>query len=109
MKEKVAIIGSGLGGMASAIRLKSRGYDVTVFEKNHQVGGKMGEIHAQGYRYDTGPSVFTMPGLVDQLFNDWYFIRCYVPYKSHYFYSSSSLTIFFLGLTRNFFPYLYQK
>ena len=70
MKEKVAIIGSGLGGMASAIRLKSRGYDVTVFEKNHQVGGKMGQIHAQGYRYDTGPSVFTMPGLVDQLFTE---------------------------------------
>jgi len=70
MKEKVAIIGSGLGGMASAIRLRSRGYDVTVFEKNHQVGGKMGQIHTKGCRFDTGPSVFTMPELVDQLFEE---------------------------------------
>jgi len=70
MKEKVAIIGAGIGGMASAIRLKSHGYDVKVFEKNHQVGGKMGQIQSGGYRFDTGPSVFTMPELVDQLFTE---------------------------------------
>ncbi len=68
MKKKFAVIGGGIGGMAAAISLRNQGYEVTVFEKNRYLGGKMGQIQMQGYRFDLGPSVFTMPGLVDELF-----------------------------------------
>src|SRR6056297_128953 len=68
MAKRVGIIGSGIGGIASAIQLASRGYNVNVFEKNNEPGGKLGELKTDGFRFDTGPSVFTMPELVDELF-----------------------------------------
>ena len=68
MAKRVEIIGSGIGGIASAIQLASRGYNVNVFEKNNEPGGKLGELKTDGFRFDTGPSVFTMPELVDELF-----------------------------------------
>ena len=64
---KAAVIGSGIGGLAIAIRLAVKGYEVTVFEKNTHPGGKLAEIKANGYRFDTGPSLFTLPELVDEL------------------------------------------
>ena len=67
MSKKVIIIGSGVAGLASAIRLSSRGYLVTVYESNSYVGGKISEIRKNGYRFDTGPSLFTMPNLIDEL------------------------------------------
>ncbi len=67
MTKKVVIIGSGIAGLASAIRLSSNGYSVTVFESNKYVGGKISEIKTDGYRFDTGPSLFTMPRLIDEL------------------------------------------
>jgi diapolycopene oxygenase len=63
-----AVIGSGIGGLAAAIRLARKGYDVTVFEKNPKPGGKLGEIKYHGYRFDTGPSLLTLPELIDELF-----------------------------------------
>jgi phytoene desaturase len=68
MKSKAAIIGSGIGGMATAIRLAMKGYEVHVFEKNNVPGGKIGELTLAGCRFDTGPSLFTLPSLVDELF-----------------------------------------
>jgi len=65
---KVIIIGSGIAGIASAIRLKSKGFDVTVFEANSYAGGKLHAITQAGFRFDLGPSLFTMPHLVDELF-----------------------------------------
>jgi phytoene desaturase len=62
------IIGAGIGGLASAIRLAAGGAKVQVFEKNSLPGGKISRIKSRGYRFDTGPSVFTLPGLVDELF-----------------------------------------
>ena len=67
MSKKVIIIGSGIAGLASAIRLSSKGYLVTVYESNSYVGGKISEIRKNGYRFDTGPSLFTMPNLIDEL------------------------------------------
>ena len=61
------VIGSGVGGLATAIRLARMGIRVRVFEKNEVPGGKISEIRANGYRFDTGPSLFTLPGLVDEL------------------------------------------
>lgn len=63
-----AVIGSGIAGLATAIRLKSRGFNVNVFEANEYPGGKLTEKHGNGYRFDLGPSVFTMPHLIDELF-----------------------------------------
>lgn len=63
-----AVIGAGIGGIAAAIRLRLKGYEVDIFEKNGFAGGKLSEINADGYRFDAGPSLFTLPMLVDELF-----------------------------------------
>jgi diapolycopene oxygenase len=65
---KIAVIGSGIGGIAIACRLAVKGHEVTVFEKNAQPGGKISEIKINGYRFDTGPSLFTLPELVEELY-----------------------------------------
>lgn len=67
--KKAIVIGSGIGGLASAIRLKCKGYDVHVYEKNAYPGGKLTSIQKGGYRFDAGPSIFTLPHLVDELFS----------------------------------------
>lgn len=64
----VAIIGSGIGGICSAIRLKNQGFDVDVYEKNDYPGGKLSTFKLGNFRFDAGPSLFTMPHLVDELF-----------------------------------------
>jgi phytoene desaturase len=65
---KVIIVGAGIAGIATAIRLAVKGYNVAVFEANSYPGGKLSEIHQNGYRFDAGPSLFTMPQYVDELF-----------------------------------------
>ncbi|GAB4413311.1 MAG: phytoene desaturase family protein [Bacteroidia bacterium] len=62
------IIGAGIGGIATAIRLAVGGYRVQVFESASQPGGKLAERRFGGYRFDAGPSLFTLPGQVDELF-----------------------------------------
>lgn len=68
MNLKISVIGSGIGGLAGAIRLAVRGHDVTVYEQSSQPGGKIGEITWKGYRWDTGPSLFTLPDLMEELY-----------------------------------------
>jgi phytoene desaturase len=68
MGEKAVVIGSGIAGLASAIRLARKGYAVTVYEANSYPGGKLAELELNGYRFDTGPSLFTLPEQVDELF-----------------------------------------
>ncbi|PSR55233.1 phytoene desaturase [Adhaeribacter arboris] len=65
---KAVVIGAGIGGIAAAIRLAVKGYAVTVLEANAGFGGKMTQFTLNGYRFDKGPSLFTMPQLVDELF-----------------------------------------
>ncbi len=65
---KVAIIGAGIGGIATAIRLANKGYEVEVFEANSYAGGKLSEFQQGEYRFDAGPSLFTMPQFVNELF-----------------------------------------
>ena len=65
---KAIVIGSGIAGLASAIRLRKKGYQVEVFETNEYTGGKLHAIREEGYRFDMGPSLFTMPHLIDELF-----------------------------------------
>ena len=68
MKRKAIIIGSGIGGLSTAVRLRARGFDVDVFEKNSFPGGKLSNIDVGKYRFNTGPSLFTMPHFVDELY-----------------------------------------
>lgn len=65
---KIAVIGSGIGGLAVACRLAAKGHEVTVFEKNDTPGGKISELRENGYRFDMGPSLFTLPELVEELY-----------------------------------------
>ncbi len=66
----VGIIGAGIGGLSVAIHLASKGFKVTVFEKNAMPGGKASSLIHQGYRFDTGPSLLTMIDVVEQLFQE---------------------------------------
>jgi len=69
MPEPIIVIGAGIGGLSAAIRLAAAGQPVIVLEKNEQVGGKLAELHAGGYRWDTGPSVITMRHVFEDLFH----------------------------------------
>lgn len=64
----LAVIGSGIAGLSAAIRLAVRGKQVVVFEQNSYTGGKVTAFEKDGYRFDMGPSLFTMPHLVEELF-----------------------------------------
>jgi len=63
-----AVVGGGLGGLASAVRLAARGWDATLFERSEILGGKCGRADRDGFHFDTGPSVLTLPHVVDDLF-----------------------------------------
>lgn len=69
MKKKVIVVGAGIGGLAVALRLRSKGHEVVVFEKEDNYGGKLDQMKWNGYRWDMGPSLFTLPHLVDELFS----------------------------------------
>lgn len=69
MGKTAAIIGAGIGGLAAALRLRTKGYQVEVYEQAAGPGGKIKEIRMNGFRFDTGPSLFTFPALVDELFS----------------------------------------
>ncbi len=64
----VVVIGGGLGGLAAALRLRARGFAVTVFEAGPTFGGKMNRWSSAGFVFDTGPSLITMPWVFEDLF-----------------------------------------
>lgn len=68
-KHKIAIIGSGIGALAAAAKLSYLGYDTTVFEQSETYGGKAGEKQLGQFRFDTGPSLFTLPSYIDEVFD----------------------------------------
>lgn len=68
-KQDAIVIGAGLGGIAIALRLRAKGFNVLVLERNSTYGGKLSEFSFEGYRWDKGPSLFTLPGQVDELFD----------------------------------------
>lgn len=67
-KPSAIIIGAGIGGIATAARLAKNGYEVKVFEKNAQPGGRCGQIVREGHRFDVGPTLFLMPEVWDETF-----------------------------------------
>lgn len=60
MKRKVLIVGTGIGGLATALRLVKKGYEVEMVEKNDRPGGRLNQLKKDGYTFDTGPSFFSM-------------------------------------------------
>lgn len=68
--KKGAVIGAGVGGLATASRLASRGYDVEVFEKLPECGGRAHMIEDKGFKFDTGPSFVLMPDFFSEVFDD---------------------------------------
>ena len=65
---RVVVIGAGLGGLSAAISLRAAGYEVEVFEKNERIGGKLNVMEKDGFTFDLGPSIFTLPQYFEDLF-----------------------------------------
>jgi phytoene desaturase len=68
MKQTIAIIGSGIGGLATAALLAKKGHDVTIYEKNETVGGRAMQTKINGYVFDRGPSWYLMPDVFERYF-----------------------------------------
>ena len=69
-RKEVVIIGGGLGGIATAIFLSQRNFNVTIIEKNENIGGKMNFFTKNGYSFDTGPSLITIPHIFENMFSE---------------------------------------
>jgi diapolycopene oxygenase len=67
-QKSVLIIGGGLGGLSAAISLAQKGYDVSLYEKNDHLGGKLNRLEQDGFGFDLGPSILTMPKVFEKLF-----------------------------------------
>jgi phytoene desaturase len=96
LSKSAIIIGSGIAGLSAAVRLAVKGYDVQVFEKNNYTGGKLTAIHNKGFRFDAGPSLFTLPHQVDELFRlagedpEQHFSYIQLPIVCNYFYEDGT-------------------
>jgi phytoene desaturase len=100
------VVGSGIAGIASALRLTAKGYKVQVFEANSYLGGKLTHLTLGNYRFDAGPSLFTMPHFVEELFllfdknpSD-YFQYHTCKTACHYFFDDGTFLPFFVNLDR---------
>ena len=62
------VIGAGFGGIAAALRLKAKGYEVTLVEKHNDLGGRARVFRRNGFTFDGGPTVITAPYLINELF-----------------------------------------
>jgi phytoene desaturase len=86
------IVGAGLGGLSCALHLAAAGREVTVLEREHMPGGRVGRLRLGGYEFDTGPAVFTMPELVEEALavvgerlSDWFELSTVDPaYRAHF-------------------------
>jgi phytoene desaturase len=66
--KKIVVIGSGFGGIAAALRMRAKGYQVTLLEKHPDLGGRARVFKKDGFTYDGGPTVITAPYLFEELF-----------------------------------------
>ena len=96
-QQQVVVIGAGVAGLATAIRLACRGYQVRVLEKNAFPGGKLHHFEQDGFHFDAGPSLFTRPQLIEALFQlagepmDAYLTYERLPVSCNYFYESGPM------------------
>ena len=86
-KQHAIVIGAGFGGLAAAMRLGAKGYRVTVIDKLDKVGGRASSLEKNGHRFDLGPTIVTMPHLLEELwsfcdrsFSDYVDLRAKTPF-----------------------------
>jgi phytoene desaturase len=98
--DRIVIVGAGLGGLSAALRLAGAGRQVTVLERELVPGGRAGLLEIEGYRFDTGPTILTMPnlladalGCVDESLDDWLDLRRVDPAYRATFADGSSLDV----------------
>jgi diapolycopene oxygenase len=91
-RKKVIVVGAELGGISAAVSLAQEGYEVEMYEKNDKIGGKLNFLQAQGYTFDLGPSILTLPHLLERLFErssrrmaDYFSIRPVRPHWRNFF------------------------
>jgi phytoene desaturase len=95
--KKAIVIGAGTAGLASAIRLAVQGFEVAVYEKNAYPGGKISEFTIEGYQFDAGPSLFTQPENIEELFTlagepiEYFFQYQSLPISFKYFYDDGTV------------------
>lgn len=108
MSQRIVVIGSGFGGLATAVRLATRGHDVTLIDKRDKPGGRAYVYEQDGFRFDGGPTVITAPWMITELFEiagrkaqDYVtmvpvdpFYRIFFPDGSHFDYSGSEDEMF---------------
>ncbi len=101
---KAIVIGAGIAGIAASIRLAVQGYQVVVYDKNDYAGGKIARFQNQGFQFDEGPSLFTQPGNVEELFKlagepiEDYFSYQPLPIACKYFYENGKVVNAFTNL-----------
>lgn len=103
-KKKAIVVGSGIAGIASSIRLAVKGFQVDVFEKNAYPGGKLALIQLGNYRFDAGPSLFTMPQFVEELF-----LLAGKDPKTYFSYSKSKTACHYFFEDGTFLPFSAKK
>ena len=98
--DRVVVVGAGLGGLSAALRLVGTGRQVTILERSGVPGGRAGLLELDGYRFDTGPTVLTMPELiadalacVDERVDDWLDLRPVDPSYRAFFPDGSHLDV----------------
>ncbi|MDD1611412.1 MAG: NAD(P)-binding protein, partial [Methylococcaceae bacterium] len=101
MKDKhIVVIGAGLGGLSAAISLATEGFSVDLLEKNDKVGGKLNILQKDGFTFDLGPSILTMPHIFQKLFEkagkkmeDYVTIQTVEPHWRNFFEDGSTLDL----------------
>jgi len=99
--ENVVIVGAGLAGLSAALRLAGAGRSVTVIERESVPGGRSGLLQKDGYNFDTGPTVLTMPSLIEAAFNsvgeemkDWLDLIPLRPLYRAFYHDGSQLDVY---------------
>ncbi len=98
--DHVVVVGAGLGGLSAALRLLGAGRQVTILERESVPGGRAGLLEVDGYRFDTGPTVLTMPDLiadaldcVDERLDDWLDLQPVEPLYRAFYPDGSTLDV----------------